>query len=223
MERNSLTPRERMTVMLLKHTKKSLSVPQIMVETGYKSPQAFKSSLSLLVAAGILIQSVNAAGDPVYASAPEGNATTATLKSSHVDSNRGLMPYARCLALGKEKESTWRSRALAAAAELAFFCKAAPREREERGWISYRMEVCPLTLESYNDPFYEMPRIAVSRDGILIFTMPNRQGDQMRELVTKLRAAGHSLPMMAEYEDPWGERNELAVRVNEFETLYGAI
>ena len=102
------------------------------------------------------------------------------------------------------RQSTWRSRALAAAVELAPICKAGPRQREGRRWVSYRMEVCPLTGESYPATFYDLPRIAVCPDGIVIYTMPHRQGDQMRELVTKLRAAGHSLPMMAEYEDPLG-------------------
>jgi hypothetical protein len=40
----------------------------------------------------------------------------------------------------------------------------------------------------------------------VIFTMPDRQGDHLYELVAKLRAAGHELPRMADYEDPFDNR-----------------
>ena len=36
--------------------------------------------------------------------------------------------------------------------------------------------------------------------------MPERNGDHRHELVAKLRAAGHDLPKMADYEDPWDKR-----------------
>lgn len=94
------------------------------------------------------------------------------------------------------KQSNWHTRALAAAAELAAICKAKSRYRTSKRWVIYRLAVCPITGELYPDPdpFAEAPRIAVSPDGALIFIMPHRQGDQMHELLIKLRAAGHQLP-----------------------------
>jgi len=71
MDRQSLTPRERMTILALKHANTSLSLNQLMHETGFKSAQAFKISLRFLVTAGILIESENASGEPVYAGAPK--------------------------------------------------------------------------------------------------------------------------------------------------------
>jgi len=106
------------------------------------------------------------------------------------------------------KQSNWHTRALAAAAELAATCKAKSRYRDSKRWVHYRLDICPITGELYPDPdpFVEAPRIAVSPDGALIFLMPDRRGDQMHELLTKLRAAGHQLPRMADYEDPYDER-----------------
>ena len=71
MDRQSLTPRERMTILAIKHANTSLSLNQLMHETGFKSAQAFKISLRFLVTAGILIESENASGEPVYAGAPK--------------------------------------------------------------------------------------------------------------------------------------------------------
>jgi hypothetical protein len=101
------------------------------------------------------------------------------------------------------KQSTWRSRALAAAAELAVICKAGPRQRGSKGSISYQLDSCPITGESFpdQDPFSDSPRISLCRDSILVFTMADLQGDHLHELVIKLRAAGHALPRVAEYED----------------------
>ena len=106
------------------------------------------------------------------------------------------------------KQSTWHTRALAAAAELAAICNAKSRYRDSKRWVHYRLDVCPITGELYPDPdpFVEAPRLAVSPDGALIFIMPHRQGDQIHELLIKLRAAGHRLPKMADYEDPYDER-----------------
>jgi len=106
------------------------------------------------------------------------------------------------------KESTWRSRAFAAAAELAKVCKARSRRSDGKGWGTYLLDVCPITGASYPDPdpFVDSPRISVHRGGIVIFTMPERDGDHLHELVAKLRAAGHDLPRMADYEDPWDKR-----------------
>jgi len=106
------------------------------------------------------------------------------------------------------KQSTWKSRAFAAAAELAKICKARSRRRDGKGWGTYCLDVCPITGASYPDPdpFVESPRIKTHQDGIVIFTMPDRQGDHLYELVAKLRAAGHELPRMADYEDPFDNR-----------------
>ena len=106
------------------------------------------------------------------------------------------------------KQSTSKSRAFAAAAELAATCKAKSRRRDSKRWVHYRLDVCPITGELYPDPdpFVEAPQISASPDGALIFIMPGRRGDQMHELLTKLRAAGHQLPRMADYEDPYDER-----------------
>ena len=106
------------------------------------------------------------------------------------------------------KQSTWHTRALAAAAELAATCKAKSRRRDSKRWVHYRLDVCPITGELYPDPdpFVEAPQISASPDGALIFIMPGRRGDQIHELLTKLRAAGHQLPKMADYEDPYDER-----------------
>ncbi len=71
MDRKSLTPRERMIILALKHANTSLSLNQLMHETGFKSPQAFKISLRFLVTAGIVNESENASGEPVYGSAPK--------------------------------------------------------------------------------------------------------------------------------------------------------
>ena len=71
MDRQSLTPRERMTVMALRHTQEPLSLSQLMHETGFKSSQAFKTSLRFLATAGILVRSKNSTGEPVYACTPK--------------------------------------------------------------------------------------------------------------------------------------------------------
>jgi hypothetical protein len=106
------------------------------------------------------------------------------------------------------KQSTWKSRAFAAAAELAKVCKAKSRRRDGKGWGTYSLDVCPITGLSYPDPdpFVDSPRISAHRGGLVIFTMPERDGDHLHELVGKLRAAGHALPRMADYEDPWDRR-----------------
>ncbi len=106
------------------------------------------------------------------------------------------------------KKSTWKSRAFAAARELAGVCKAGPPRSGGKGWRTYSLGVCPITGAPYPDPdpYDESPRIKTHRDGIVIFTMPDRQGDHLYELVAKLRAAGHELPRMADYEDPFDTR-----------------
>jgi len=60
-----------MTILALEHANTALSLNQLMHETGFKSAQAFKISLRFLVTAGILIESENASGEPVYAGAPK--------------------------------------------------------------------------------------------------------------------------------------------------------
>ena len=106
------------------------------------------------------------------------------------------------------KQSTWKSRAFAAARELAGVCKAGPRRSGGKGWRTYSLDVCPITGLSYPDPdpFVDSPRIKADPGGVVIFTMPDRNGDHLYELVAKLRAAGHELPRMADYEDPFDNR-----------------
>lgn len=50
------------------------------------------------------------------------------------------------------KQSTAKSRAFAAARELAAVCKAERQQRQSNGWRIYRLDVCPITGASYPDP-----------------------------------------------------------------------
>ena len=73
--KKDLTPRERSTLLVLKHSTEPLSIRQLCEKTGYQSLQPFRASLRFLEAEKVITSSIDAKGEEVYSLLPakEGN------------------------------------------------------------------------------------------------------------------------------------------------------
>ena len=70
MSKKDLTPRERSTLLVLKHSPEPLSIRQLCERTGYQSPQPFRASLRFLEAEKVITSSMDAKGEEVYSLVP---------------------------------------------------------------------------------------------------------------------------------------------------------
>jgi predicted transcriptional regulator len=70
MSKKDLTPRERSTVLVLKHSPEPLSIRQLCEKTGYQSPQSFRASLRFLEAEKVITSSMDAKGEEVNSLVP---------------------------------------------------------------------------------------------------------------------------------------------------------
>ena len=70
MSKKDLTPRERSTLLVLKHSPEPLSIRQLCERTGYQSPQPFRASLRFLEAEKVITSSIDAKGEEMYSLVP---------------------------------------------------------------------------------------------------------------------------------------------------------
>ena len=70
MSKQDLTPRERSTLLVLKHSLEPLSIRQLCEKTGYQSPQPFRASLRFLEAERVITSLMDAKGEEVYSLVP---------------------------------------------------------------------------------------------------------------------------------------------------------
>jgi hypothetical protein len=66
LSKKDLTPRERSTLLVLKHSPEPLSIRQLCEKTGYQSPQPFRASLRFLESERVITSSTDARGQEVY-------------------------------------------------------------------------------------------------------------------------------------------------------------
>ena len=70
MSKKDLTPRERSTLLVLKHSPEPLSIRQLCERTGYESPQPFRASLRFLEAERVITSLMDVKGEEVYSLVP---------------------------------------------------------------------------------------------------------------------------------------------------------
>jgi predicted transcriptional regulator len=70
LSKKDLTPRERSTLLVLKHSNEPLSIRQLCEKTGYQSPAPFRASLRFLEAEEVITSSMDAKGEEVYSLVP---------------------------------------------------------------------------------------------------------------------------------------------------------
>ncbi len=68
--KKDLTPRERLTILVLRQSARPLSLLEIMQATQFKSTQPFRVSLRYLVTTGELVETNDENGQAVYACTP---------------------------------------------------------------------------------------------------------------------------------------------------------